>query len=150
MMTKSFVNKGENRIDGKAVLDSRIKELEFSFRDEKDPAKQKQKIDLVMANEPVLLCEKENGVLKGVGVIPGTKVNSKSPVKIQIFDDGILVIELEKNVVLTAYQANVEADRVRGVNFLIPLSDFAVPINYRFQHQMTVLGDTAGLVFFFE
>lgn len=149
-MTKSFVNKGENKVDGKIAFDSRIKELETKFRDEKDATVKKQKIDTIMEKEPVLLSDKTDGILKGVGVIPGTKSDPKSPVKIKIFDDGVPVIELDKSALITASIDMQDGEKLAGVTYLIPLFEFAVPINYRFQHQLTVLGDTAGLIFFFD
>jgi hypothetical protein len=149
-MTKAFVNKGEKKIDGRTAFESKTKELEHRFRDEKDSIKRKKLIDEEISKDLVLLCDKMEGVLKGVGVIPGTKIDTKNPTTLTIFDDGVPVIQLNKNKVIKTYEARSSTDELYGVNFLIPVSDFAVPIDYQFQHQLKISGDISGLVFFFK
>jgi len=145
-MEKSFVNTKQIKVEGAP--------LQMFFEDKKKEIEKKYagkplEIADVLSKEKHLLSDKAGGILLGVVADPKLAKDVKTK-KIIIFDDGVEIIEIDKNVLIDACAVRRDNDRVAGISYLIPLSEHGIMVDYKFQNRIEAVGDINGLIFFFR
>lgn len=141
IMTKAFVNKGYKKIEGTPEFEAKQKKLKDTLS--------ANELEVALEKERFLLSDDANGVLVGIGIDPKIKPDKDSK-QFTLYDDNVPILKVDKNNLIQACQVLYQSDNSKGINYLIPLMEHSILIEYKFQNRIEASGDLKGIFFFFK